>query len=334
MKAYIKALTTYVPATVVTNEMLAEAFPEWQAEKIAVKIGIRQRHVTGPEETVSDMAVAVSEKLFAQSGFDRSKVDMVLLCTQTPDYFIPTTACLVQNRLGLPTTCGALDFNLGCSGYVYGLYLAKAIVTSGMAAHVLLITSEAYSKIIHPEDKSNRTIFGDGASATIISTEGFATIDDIVLGSDGTTEAMGVKTGAFKYPQKQGQVQTDEDGNRQWEDYWFMNGTAVFSFTLNAVPALIQQILDKASLSPDDIHYYIFHQANAFMLKHLQKKIGIPDEKFLLNMADTGNTVSATIPIVLEKYLQDNLFKSGDKILLAGFGVGFSWAGAVITVNS
>lgn len=217
---------------------------------------------------------------------------------------------------------------------MYGLYLAKAIVASGIAANVLLITSEAYSKIIHPEDKSNRTIFGDGASATIISTEGFATIDDIVLGTDGTTEAMGVKTGAFKYPEKTGTVQTDEDGNRQWDDYWFMNGTAVFSFTLSAVPALLQQLTEKAAISMDEINYFIFHQSNAFMLQHLQKKTGIPDEKFLVNMADTGNTVSATIPIVLKKYQHENLFKSGNKILLAGFGVGFSWAGAIITVNN
>src|SRR5665647_684105 len=171
MKAYIKSISYYLPEEVLTNEKLVELFPEWTVDKIASKIGVTSRHIAAVNETAADMAVCAAENLFTEHAIDRSSIDFVLLCTQSPDYFLPTSACLLQNRLGLSTTCGALDFNLGCSGFVYGLSLAKGLITANIAKNVLLLTAETYSKHIHPKDKGNRTIFGDASAATLVSTE-------------------------------------------------------------------------------------------------------------------------------------------------------------------
>jgi len=174
MKSYIKAISYYLPEEIITNEDLVKEFPEWTIDKVASKIGINKRHIAKENETASDMATHAAENLFSEHNIDRSSIDFILLCTQSPDYFLPTSACLIQNRLGLSTSCGALDFNLGCSGFVYGLSLAKGLIAAGIAQNVLLLTSETYSKHIHPKDKGNRTIFGDASAATLVSTEGFA----------------------------------------------------------------------------------------------------------------------------------------------------------------
>ena len=180
MKAYIKAISYYLPERIVSNEELVAEFPEWTVEKIADKVGVNKRHIAG-NETISDMAVKAAQNLFSQNPhINRDCIDFVLVCTQSPDYFLPSTACLVQNRLGLKKACGAFDFNLGCSGYEYGLAIAKGYIAAGIASNILLITSEAYNKHIHPRDKGNRTIFGDAASATLISQEGFAEIGNFV----------------------------------------------------------------------------------------------------------------------------------------------------------
>ena len=160
MKVYIKDIAYYLPEKILTNDQLAAEFPEWTTEKIAGKVGISERHIAAPDEAVSDMAVAAAERLLA-NGHDRSQIDFVLLCTQSPDYMLPSSACLVQHRLGLSTQCGAFDFNLGCSGYEYGLVVAKSLIQSGAAHNVLLLTSEMYTKYLSPDDKGNRTIFSD-----------------------------------------------------------------------------------------------------------------------------------------------------------------------------
>lgn len=327
MKAYLKALTYYLPEQILSNEQLVEEFPEWTVEKVANKVGIHQRRISGPEEFASDLAIKAAEKLFTEEGIDRESIDFILLCTQSPDYFLPTTACIVQDKLGIPTSAGALDFNQGCSGYVYGLALAKGLIAGGIAKNILFITSEIYTKHIHPSDKGNRTIFGDAASASIISTEGFAVIGDFELGSDGSGYGdLIVRNGGMKSPK----VEIDQEVN--FDNHLYMDGAAVFNFTLEAVPKLIEGCLTKNDEKLEAIDWFIFHQANAFMLKHLRKKIGIPEEHFLMHMQDCGNTVSSTLPIVLKEH--KNSFKNGQKILLAGFGVGYSWGGTVLTIES
>jgi 3-oxoacyl-[acyl-carrier-protein] synthase-3 len=331
MEVYIKHLSYYLPDFILTNEQLINEFPEWTVEKVAKKIGIEERHITAQSETAVDMAVKASEKLFYDYRIDKNIVDFILLCTQSPDYFLPTSACIVQHRLDLPTSCGALDFNLGCSGFVYGLALAKGLIISNVAKNVLLITSETYSKHIHPKDKGNRTIFGDAAAAILISTDGIAEILDFSLGTDGAgADNLIVRTGGLRQPEKTGEICYDETNTPVSDDYLYMNGAEIFTFTLDAVPALVDNTLNKNNLTKEDIDLFVFHQANKYMMDFLRKKINIGENRFYYCLAKMGNTVSSTIPIALYEAMKDNTIQKGNKILLAGFGVGYSWAGNVL----
>lgn len=315
-----------------TNELLVKDFPEWTVEKVASKIGIAERHIVNEDECASDLAVKAAEKLFSEHAINKTDIDFLLICTQSPDYFLPTTACLVQDRLELPTSIGALDFNLGCSGFVYGLSLAKGLVCSGIAKNVLLITSETYSKHIHPKDKGNRTIFGDAAAATLISTSGFASIENFSLGTDGRGgDNLMVKSGGLRNPERQNDLSFDESNNPKSSDHLFMDGSEIFNFTLEAVPLLVEDTLKKNGLQKDEIDLFVFHQANKYMMNFLRKKIKIDEEKFYYYLEKVGNTVSSTIPIALYEAQKEH--KLNGNILLAGFGVGYSWGGVIISVK-
>jgi 3-oxoacyl-[acyl-carrier-protein] synthase-3 len=332
MRAFIKGISYYLPAQVLTNEELIKDFPEWSVEKVAAKIGIKERHVVSEDECTSDIAVKAAEKLIEEYNIDRLSIDFVLLCTQSPDYFLPTTACLIQERLKLPTSIGALDFNLGCSGFVYGLSLAKGLVYGGIAKNVLLITAETYSKHLHPKDKGNRTIFGDAASATLISTDGFAEIMNFSLGTDGSgAENLMVKSGALRYPAKQNDLVFDESNNPVSSDYLYMDGSEIFNFTLESVPLLVEDTLQKNQLTQNEINMFVFHQANKYLLNFLRKKLKIPEDLFYYFLENVGNTVSSTIPIALKEAQNEN--RLSGYVLIAGFGVGYSWAGTVLKYN-
>lgn len=329
-KAYIKAISYYLPEKILTNEELVSDFPEWTVEKIATKVGVNQRHVTNSEETATDLAIKAAEQLFAtHPEIEKESIDFVLLCTQSPDYFLPSSACIIQDRLEIPTTCGAFDFNLGCSGYVYGLAIAKGLIAGGIANNVLLLTAETYNKYLHPRDKGNRTIFGDAATATIVSTDGFAEIENFALGTNGSgAENQIVKTGASRHPEKAGDLSIDENGNPLSSDYLFMNGSEIFSFTQKNVPIVVKETLEKNNLSKDDICMYVFHQANSYMLNFLRRKINIPENKFFVNMSEIGNTVSNSIPIALYDAEKETLLNG--KVLICGFGVGYSWGACIL----
>lgn len=334
MKTFIKALAYTLPENEVTNEQLVKEFPEWNVDKIADKVGINTRFVASENETSSDLAVKAAEKLFLENpNINKEDIDFVLFCTQSPDYFLPTSACIIQNKLGLPITCGALDFNLGCSGYIYGLSLAKGLILGGIANNVLLLTGETYSKYLHPKDKGNRTIFGDAGSATLISTEGFAEIGNFSLGTDGKgAENLIVKTGGLRCKSPMNDLTFDEKANPTSSDYLYMNGSEIFNFTIEAVPELVKNTLLKNRLTNDEIEGFVFHQANKFMLNFLRKKLKIKEEKFHYYMSEVGNTVSSTVPIVLYEKLKNRELHGN--ILLGGFGVGYSWGGCVINIKT
>ena len=331
MKAYIKDIAYYLPKQVLTNEQIAERFPEWSAEKVAGKVGITERHIAADNETATDMAQKAAEQLFAQ-GVDKSQIDFVLLCTQSPDYFLPSSACILQDRLGLSKDCGAFDFNLGCSGHEYGLAVAKGLIVAGIARNILLLTAETYTKYIHPQDKGNMTIFGDGASATLVSTEGFAEIGEVVLGTDGSgAENLIVRSLGARNKALMNDAQSDEDGNIVSGDHLYMHGGNVFNFTADVVPDMVEKLLKKSGLQQDDVNLWVFHQANKYMINYLRKLLDIDKDKFYIYMEKVGNTVSSTIPIALcearkEKRLYGN-------ILLAGFGVGLSWGGVMLNAK-
>jgi len=329
MKANIKAISYYLPEAVLSNDLINQEFPEWEIEKISSKTGINSRHISSGNEFSSDMAIKAAEKLFAEHNIDRSTIDYLLFCTQSPDYYLPTTACIIQDKLGLNTSIGALDFNLGCSGFVYGLSLAKGLIAGEMAKNILLITAETYSKFIHPKDKSNKTIFGDAAAATLISAEkGFCTLGNFVFGTDGKgAENLIVKQGGMRFPvSSENEDIVDEFGNVRNDKNLYMNGAEIFNFTGEFVPKLTEAILEKSNLRKENIDLFIFHQANKYMLNHLRKKIKIPEEKFFIAMEDCGNTVSSTIPIALYEAQKQGRIIESKNLILAGFGVGYSWA--------
>lgn len=325
-------VASYLPENILSNDKLSELFPEWTPKKIEKKLGVKERRISAPDETALDMAVKACERLF--ESVDHSIIDFVLLCTQSPDYFLPTSACILQNRLGLRTEIGALDYNLGCSGYVYGLSLAKGLLSASIAENVLLVVSETYTKHIHPQDKGNRSIFGDAASATLISKDMLPKIHEFALGTDGRgRNNLIIPNGAMRNrPQQKAMDWTDENGVLRNDDMLYMNGPEIFNFTIEAVPILINQVISKNKTNLDAIDFVIFHQANQYMLQYLRELVGVDEDKFFIDMAETGNTVSATIPIALEKCLNDGRIKSGDKVLLAGFGVGYSYGATIITI--
>ena len=330
MKAFIKDIAYYLPKAVLTNEQIAEMFPEWSAEKVANKVGITERHISAADETATDMAYKAAEALFAQ-GIDRSCVDFVLLCTQSGDYFLPSSACLLQDRLGLSKHCGALDFNLGCSGYEYGLAMAKGLIMAGIAKNILLLTAETYTKYIHPQDKGNRTIFGDGASASLISTEGFAEIGEVVVGTDGSgAENLIVRSLGARHKELLNDLRISEEDGLVSGDHLYMHGGNVFDFTADVVPPMVEELLRKSGLQQDDVDLWIFHQANKYMINYLRKLLEIDKEKFYLYMEHVGNTVSSTIPIAMVEARREGRLHGN--VLLAGFGVGLSWGGVMLKI--
>ena len=329
--AYIKGISYYLPEKVVTNEELLQEFPEWSVDKVAKKVGVNSRHLAGVSETAGDMAEKAARNLFAEYGVSPEEIDFILLCTQSPDYFLPSTACILQNRLGIPTSAGALDYNLGCSGCVYGMAMAKGLIAGGIAKNVLLLTAETYNKYLHPSDKSNRSIFGDGAAACLISTEGMAEIGDFSLGTDGSgAEKLIVRTGAARYGKPTGKSEVDDEGHTRYDDYLYMDGGGIFNFTLDAVPAMMKDILAKNSLTNDGVDYYVFHQANKFMLNTIRKVCVLPKDKFYVNLEETGNTVSSTVMIALKQCLDAGIIHKGMSVMVAGFGVGLSWGGTIL----
>lgn len=299
-----------LPAAVLDNAELVRQYADWTEEKIFSKTGIASRHVTVPGETAVELAERAARNLFREQDVSPSSIDFVLLCTQSPVYQLPTSACILQDRLGLLTTAGALDFNLGCSGFIYGLSLAKGLVASGTAKSILLLTAETYTKYISAEDRSTRTIFGDGAAATLIDETVAGKIGAFSFGTDGSgAERLIVRDGRLS-----------------------MDGPEIFNFTLDIVPKTMEAVLAKNNLSHGDIDLYVFHQANKFMLDTIRKVNGLPRDKFYVNLESTGNTVSSTIPIALKQLEEAGQLREGMKIMLMGFGVGLSWGATVITV--
>jgi 3-oxoacyl-[acyl-carrier-protein] synthase-3 len=334
-KAFIKQIEYFLPFRCITNEELVADFPEWNVEKIVSKIGVDRRYVAAPNETAGDLAIQAAEKLFVNKTYLKKDIDYILFCTQSPDYLLPTTACIIQKRLGLSRNIGALDFNMGCSGYIYGLSLAKGLIVAGIANNVLLLTGETYNKHLHHRDKGNRTIFGDAATATVISDNGFAEIGEFSLGTDGSgADNLIIKTGGSRYPDKQNDLTFDDNNNPVSSDYLYMNGSEIFTFTLDNVPPLVANTIAKNKIEPNEINLYIFHQANKYMLNFLRKKMKIADEHFYYCLSDFGNTVSNTIPIALSNALLDSSINPGDHVLLAGFGVGYSWGGTILSIKS
>jgi len=321
VRAAIESVAYHLPDKILGNAELAALSDDWTADKIADKTGVSERRIAASDDCASDLAAAAARKLFASGACRPEDVGFVLLCTQSPDYFLPTSACLIQERLGIPTTAGALDFNLGCSGYVYGLGLARGLIETGQACRVLLLTADTYSKFIEPRDLHVRTLFGDAGTATLLGAveSDSPKIGPFVYGTDGRgANNLIVRSGAARVGFAVAASQLE------------MNGPEIFTFTLSAVPQAMNQLLDLGRVDLSDIDLFIFHQANEFMLTHLRKKLKIPEDRFYVALKNFGNTVSSTIPIALSAAIDDGSLRRGMLIALVGFGVGYSWGATLV----
>lgn len=328
---YLRGIRYHVPETLLTNEDLVRMNPKWSGDSIFAKTGIRARPIAGQDETAGDFAFLAAEKLIAELQLDRTKIDALLFCTESPDYLLPPTACLLQERMALPKSCAAFDFNLGCSGFVYGLWLARALILSQSARNVLLLVGDTYSKYCNRHDLITSTIFGDGAAAALISedpAQAIAEVGPTAVGTDGRgAQHLIVRTGGARHPKNEQTACEREDGkgNRRNDEQLFMNGPEVFNFTITVIQPAIQELLDQLDMQWSDVDYFMFHQANRFMLEQLRRQLQIMPEKMPIRMENLGNTVSATIPILLRQCETEGMLKPGHRCILAGFGVGYSW---------
>ncbi len=338
--AQIRGVAAYLPEGRLDNKELAQVFSNWTEEKIKRKIGIASRPIAAKDETAVDMGVAACERLFASGIAERDSVDFLVLCTQSPDYFLPTSACLLQHRLGLKSSCGAFDINLGCSGYVYGLGVCKGLIESGVARNVLFVTSETYSKYINERDRVTRPLFGDGATATLLEAADVdAETNDALgdapgigpfeYGADGSgANMLIVEAGASRLPSspETAVAYSDSQAGYRSKDQLFMNGAGIFTFSIDVIPPLVSRLERLAADRGASVDAYIFHQANKFMLDRLREECGNLDPaKFFNNIMTRGNTVSSSIPIAIIDASRDGLVHPGSRALLVGFGVGLSW---------
>ncbi|MEF2230122.1 MAG: ketoacyl-ACP synthase III [Pseudodesulfovibrio sp.] len=330
MGCSILGIDYHLPETVLTNDQLAREFPDWDVAKAGRKVGISRRHTAREGETALDLGERAAARVLGRTGAD---VDFILFCTETPDHFIPPNACLLQGRLGLGTSVGAYDYNLGCSGFVFGLAQAKGLIAAGLARRVLLVTADTYTRRINALDKGNRMIFGDGASACVIGETPDEGIGRFAFGTDGTRAmSLAIPNGGFRNPaDPAAPLVGDDNGNARTANDLIMDGPGIFNFTLERVPELYAQVLEGNGLAEGDLDHVVFHQANQFMLQHLRMKMQIPQDKFVLDMDATGNTVSSSIPIVLKRLTER--IEGPCRVLLAGFGVGLSWAGTVVKLG-
>ena len=331
MFATIRAISTYLPATIENNSELVEA-------RFIKKIGVKRRHICGKDEAAGDLAFNAAEKLFAEYNIDRHETDFILLCTQHPDHLGPHTSGHLQHRLGLKKSVGTMDIALGCSGYLYGLAVAKGLIETGLVKKILFITSSVYTKYINVKDKSTRLLFGDGATATWIDDSGKKeNLRAFVFGSDGSRfDKLIIPVGGSRQmPRDNPEIfSTDENGNFRSNYEIFMDGMAITYFTLREVPPLVEKILNAASLTRADLDYCIFHQANKFMMTYLRDKAGLNDVPFHNDISETGNLVSGSVPLAIEQVVKNVGAKNLKQVMLAGFGVGLSWAGCMADLSA
>ncbi|MFZ6752920.1 3-oxoacyl-ACP synthase III family protein [Undibacterium sp. Dicai25W] len=322
MGAMIEAVSFYLGEEKLDNETLTARQPDWPVHKIAEKTGIHLRHISKENCFSLELAIEAGRKLFLEHDIRPDSIDYVIFCSQTPKFLIPTSACVLQHALGLPTHIGAFDLNQGCSGYVTGLMLANSLIQCQHAERVLLITADTYTKLLHPDDRSLKTIMSDAASATVISAAGNdRRFHHFEFGTDGagaqsiTAEFSGVK-GLLS-------------GSPYLQDFK-MNGGEVFNFVISTLPDLISKLIARMSLQLSDIDLFIFHQANSHMLESVRAKMDVSRDKFFVAMNDVGNTGSSSIPIAISQAIQAKKLVPGQKVVFAGFGAGLSWNSCIM----
>ena len=330
----IAGVSSAVPDRVRTVADEAGVFGEADVARIAASIGVARRHVAYGGICASDLCFAAADRLLEDLGWARDSVDALIFVSQTPDYTLPATACVLQDRLRLSKRCAAFDVGLGCSGHVYGLWIASSLIGAGGAGRALVLSGDTGTRFCSPLDRSVALLFGDAGTATALEADPAALPITFVLGTDGSGRGnLIVPAGRFRTPHTDATAARvpDADGNRRSAEDLFMDGAEVFAFTLREVPALIQSVLQGAGWTAADVDAFVFHQANRFILQHLAKRLKLPKDRLVLAMDDFGNTNSASVPLAMSARLAARLRTGPLRTVLAGFGVGNSWAAAAMT---
>ena len=319
MKIAIKGIEYYLPSKTEDGSTLKKDNPDWCIDSIEQKTGIQVRYVSDPEQTVSDMATHAAEKLFA-SGVHKEDIDFLILITQSPDYILPATACILQDRLGLKKSCMAFDVNLSCSGFIYGLAIGGGLIETGLAKKGMLICSETYTKYIDKSDRTCRPLFSDSASATLLESHNSTSLGPFEMGTDGS--------GFRNLVVPSNNSQAEDVGVAKGK--LFMDGSKVFMFTMDMVPKCVNALLKKSGNTINDIDLFVFHQASKLVIDNIIRHLGLPEEKVFVNYHRVGNTVSASVPIALKDAVDGKRLKRGDLVMLVGFGVGYSWGACLV----
>lgn len=332
MKAFIKDVEVYLPEQIITNEDLCRRNPNWDASKIMSKVGISQRHVAKDGESSFVLAYRACKKLIDRNPQYKRDIDFVLYSTLNHEHFMMLSSALLQHRLNLSNSCGTMDLRLPCTGYIQLLSIAKALIVSRMAKNVLVVTADTYSKRISPKDVGTLSIFGDAATATIISTDGWGCLGSISLGSDGIgTENHIARIMCIpdSYPDEL-TMQNDPSLTVFSPDNFYMVGSEIFNFVTDKIPVFYKLFLSNNNLSVDDINLHIFHQANKYMLTYLKKRLAIPDDKFYINMSDIGNTSTSSLPICLYRAYENKQLRG--LASMCAYGGGYTWGGAILEI--
>ena len=318
MHTFIKGIEYFLPEKRESNADLKIDNPDWIIDDIEKKTGVTTRRISSNNQTATDLAEEACKKLI-KSGLETQDIDFIILVTQSPDYTLPTSACILQDRLGVGS-CIAFDVNLGCSGFVYGLAISSSLISSGLAKQGILVCSDTYTKYIDKNDRTCRPLFSDAAAAVHISIAKDDLMGPFELGTDGS--------GFDKLIVRSSGSRIDSCG--MVENRLYMSGADVFMFTMDMVPKAVNSLLYKSDKKIEDIDLFIFHQASKLVIDSIIRRLDLPEDKVFVNMKDIGNTVSATIPIALSDAIKDNRINTGDLIMLVGFGVGYSWGGCLI----
>jgi len=330
----ISSIDYYLAPSTLSNEDLNKQNPSWNMDRATERSGVQSRPIAPDGLTALDLSYEAVRRLAQANPGALCRVDALIYCTQTPDYLLPSNSNLLHGLLNLPSQVMAFDINHACSGYPYAIGIAKSLILSRMANQVLVVTADTYSRLIHPLDRSVRPLFGDAASASIISASDHLIIEDQSFGTAGKLASRFiVENGGMRHTQKNvNEVHLDSDQRVRSPDHIQMDGMGVLSFFNKVVPTSIQDILALNKLCIEDVSYFVLHQASQLALDSLRKSLGVPSEKVIIDMLDTGNLVSSSIPVVLKRSMVRGLFKKGDRIILGGFGVGLSWGTVLITV--
>lgn len=330
----VAGLASAVPELVQTLADDARTFGEDMAKKISENSGVLQRHIASENICTSDLCFVAAERLITELNWERKSIDGLIVVTQTPDYFLPATSCSLHGRLKLATHCAAFDVNLGCSGYVYGLWLASHLIASASVRRLLLLAGDTATRFISPYDHSVSPLFGDAGTATAVERDMDADPIAFQLGTDGRGQKHAIiPAGAFRQPRSETTARRTlrEGGNVRSDEELFMNGAGVVAFTLREVPALIKSVLDAAGWSDDTVDAFVLHQANRMLLQCLLKRMRVRHDKVVFALEEYGNTSSASLPLTMTHCLRERLNRDRMRLVLASFGNGFSWGAVTLT---